>query len=52
MFSYNVKVFIWLIDLINLFIMDSSARFHGSGIFWTDTGQGVSFAEVVHLYFR
>ena len=33
MFSYNVEVFRCLIDLITLFIMDSSARLHWSGIF-------------------
>ena len=44
-----MEVFRCLIDLITLFIMDSSARLHGSGIFWTDTGQGVSFADSVHL---
>ena len=49
MFSYNVEVFRCLFDLITLFIMDSSAKLHGSGIFWTNTDQGVSFAEVVHL---
>ena len=49
MVSYNVEVFISLIELITLFIMDSSAKLHGSGIFCTDTGQSVSFAEVVHL---
>ena len=49
MFSYNVGVFRCLIDLITLFIMDSSAKLHGSGIFWTDAGDGISFAEVVHL---
>ena len=38
-------------DFITLFRMDSSARLHGSGIFSTDTGQGVSFVDVTRIVY-